>query len=54
MRDEIEIPRYQQVKNFITERIDSGEWDIDQRVPSENELVAELGISRMTVNRALR
>lgn len=48
------VPRYQQVKNFILERIDSGEWDIDQRVPSENELVQELGISRMTVNRALR
>jgi GntR family histidine utilization transcriptional repressor len=51
---EQEVPRYQQVKNYITERIDSGEWDIDQRVPSENELVQALGISRMTVNRALR
>ncbi len=54
MKDDFEIPRYQRVKLYITDRIDSGEWDIDQRVPSENELVAELGISRMTVNRALR
>ncbi len=48
------IPRYQQVQNHILDRIDSGIWAVDQRVPSEHELVAELGVSRMTVNRAVR
>ena len=48
------VPRYQQVKDYICERIDHGIWTIDQRVPSEHELVAELGVSRMTVNRAVR
>ncbi len=47
-------PRYQQVKNYVRERIDSGAWPEDFRVPSENQLVRQLGISRMTVNRALR
>jgi GntR family histidine utilization transcriptional repressor len=47
-------PLYQQVKNYILERIDSGELAQDTRVPSENELVGTLGVSRMTVNRALR
>ncbi len=48
------IPLYQQVKDYICERIDSGIWTVDQRVPSEHELVAVLGVSRMTVNRAVR
>lgn len=47
-------PRYQMVKEYITTRLDSGEWPEDHRVPSENELVRDLGVSRMTVNRALR
>ena len=36
------------------ERIESGQWAPDTRVPSENDLVEALGISRMTANRALR
>jgi len=47
-------PRYQMVKDYISHRVDSGEWPEDYRVPSENELVKDLGVSRMTVNRALR
>ena len=47
-------PLYQQIKNYIMERIKSGQWPPETRVPSENELVETLGISRMTVNRALR
>lgn len=47
-------PRYQQVKGYVRQRIDSGAWPEDFRVPSENQLVRELGISRMTINRALR
>jgi len=45
---------YQQVKDYILGHIASGHWLPDSRVPSENELVAVLGVSRMTVNRALR
>ena len=47
-------PLYLQVKNLILRRIKSGHWSPESRIPSENELVASLGISRMTVNRALR
>lgn len=46
--------RYVQVKTFITDRINKGEWNVGYRLPSENELVEQLGISRMTVHRALR
>ena len=45
---------YIQVKEYILTRIDSGEWQPDERIPSENQLVDVLNVSRMTVNRALR
>lgn len=47
-------PLYQQVKEYILGRIHSGEWRADMKIDSEAELVAATGVSRMTVNRALR
>lgn len=47
-------PIYQRVKQAIISQIRSGTWQSHQRVPSESELVNELGVSRMTINRALR
>src|SRR5205807_10167209 len=46
--------RYLQVKDFILERIAGGALRAGERVPSENELVRELAVARMTANRALR
>jgi len=50
----IAIPRYQQLKELIIRRIRSGELLPHDRVPSENELVEAMQVSRMTANRALR
>ena len=47
-------PRYQQLKEMIIARISSGELRPMDRVPSENELVESMRVSRMTANRALR
>lgn len=47
-------PRYQQLKELIIQRISSGELQPLDRVPSENELVESMRVSRMTANRALR
>lgn len=47
-------PLYERVKQKILGHIRSGEWPPHHRVPSESELVSELGFSRMTINRALR
>ena len=47
-------PIYARLKHAITKKISSGEWLANQRVPSEAEIVKSLGVSRMTVNRALR
>jgi len=45
---------YAQVKEFISRKIQDGSWPAGHRLPSEHELVAQFGISRMTANRALR
>ena len=47
-------PRYQQLKDLIIGRISTGELQPADRVPSENELVESMQVSRMTANRALR
>ena len=48
------VALYQQVKDHVARRIQDGSWKAGDRLPSENELVLQFGISRMTVNRALR
>ena len=48
------LARYERVKEHIRTRIVSGEWRPGDRIPSEMTLVGELGVSRMTINRALR
>lgn len=48
------LPLYQQVKDYILERLRSGEWPPGTRVSSENDLTQGMGVSRMTVNRAVR
>ena len=45
---------YEQIKSFITHKIQDGSWVAGHRLPSESELVAQFGVARMTVNRALR
>src|SRR5947208_102539 len=46
--------RYLQVKQYILQQISGGNLRAGARVPSENELVRELDVARMTANRALR
>ncbi len=47
-------PLYQKVKKHILELIDSSRLPAGSRIPSENELVVTLNVSRMTIHRALR
>ncbi len=47
-------PLYQQVKDFITAKIEAGDWPPGSRIPSEHAIVESLGVSRMTANRAVR
>ena len=45
---------YQQSKSYLQSKVLSGEWKPGDMIPSENRLVSDLSMSRMTVNRALR
>ena len=47
------VPRYYQLKEFIRERIRSGEWTPGMLIPSERELCERYGISRMTARQAI-
>ena len=47
------IPVYLRLKDDIKQKIKSGEYYKNMRLPSENTLSNEWGISRMTVRRAL-
>src|SRR5512133_1306426 len=49
-----DLPAYEQVKTWIRQHIGSGRWKPGDPVPSEAALMQQFGISRMTVNRALR
>ena len=48
------LPAYGKVKAFIKKRISTGTWKAGDPVPSESVLMVQFGVSRMTVNRALR
>ncbi|RKP58724.1 histidine utilization repressor [Pararobbsia silviterrae] len=48
------VARYARVKEYIRTTIQSGTWRAGDRIPSELSLVDTLGVSRMTINRALR
>lgn len=47
------IPLYSQLKNLIIDKIDSGEYTPDSKIPSEQELCEIYDISRPTVRQAI-
>ncbi len=48
------LPAYEQVKAFVKSQITSGAWRPGDAVPSEAALQVQFGVSRMTVNRAVK
>ncbi|ANQ16826.1 histidine utilization repressor [Vibrio natriegens] len=47
-------PLYMQIKQFILDKIETGEWMTGQRIATEFELTEQFEVSRMTVNKAIR
>jgi len=45
---------YSRVKSFLKSELERGRWRPGELMPSEAQLVQQFGVSRMTVNRALR
>ena len=50
----LSIPIFQRIKDYLSSEIASGRWKEGELVPSEQALVRQFGVSRMTVNRAVR
>ena len=48
------IPAYERVKRYVLDRIQRGAWKEGDAIPGEEALARQFGVSRMTVNRALR
>lgn len=48
------IPAYQRIKSAILDNIHSGKWQAGNAISTEMALAEEFGVSRMTVNRALK
>jgi GntR family histidine utilization transcriptional repressor len=51
---EAPLAPYARVKKYLRDGLAAGRWTPGALMPSEAELVAHFGVSRMTVNRALR
>ncbi len=47
-------PRHEQISNWIRERIESGVYELNHQLPSENQICEQFGVSRITVRRALQ
>jgi GntR family histidine utilization transcriptional repressor len=47
-------PIFQRIKDYLMSEIAAGRWKEGDVVPSEQALVKQFGVSRMTVNRAVR
>ncbi|MFY0664832.1 MAG: histidine utilization repressor [Natronospirillum sp.] len=47
-------PRYQVIKQYLLERIESGEYAPHHQIPPEEQLAKQFDVSRMTANKAIR
>jgi GntR family transcriptional regulator len=48
------VPRYRAICDDLKKRILDGQYEVDARLPSEKDLMAEYGASRVTVRHALQ
>ncbi|MFF2480329.1 LacI family DNA-binding transcriptional regulator [Paenibacillus sp. NPDC058071] len=47
------VPHYIQIRKYVNDQIGQQNWKEGDRLPSENELAAQFGVSRITVKNAL-
>ena len=51
---QVKTAKYSVIKQYICQKIESGQWPQHFKVPSENELTQQFDVSRMTARRALQ
>src|SRR5699024_10048759 len=49
----LSIPLYEQVKDYLEEKITSAEWDVGHRLPTEKELTEQFEVSNITIKRVI-
>jgi DNA-binding GntR family transcriptional regulator len=49
-----DLPRYHQISNILSERIEQGRYAIGDLLPTEQDLCGEFDVSRYTIREALR
>ena len=47
------VPLYIQIRNLLKEQLRLGEWQADEPMPTEDQLVTHFGVSRTTVRQAM-
>ena len=47
------VPPYRQIAEILRQRISSGQYRADARIPTESELVEEFEVARPTARRAM-
>lgn len=48
------IPRHAQISQWLRSQINKGVYDVDEKLPSENDLAKKFDVSRVTIRRALQ
>ncbi|HYW35336.1 MAG TPA: GntR family transcriptional regulator [Balneolaceae bacterium] len=48
------IPRHKQISDQIRKKIETGDYESNEKLPSENEMTKIFGVSRVTIRRALQ
>ena len=48
------VPLHHQIQRVLRSKIEQGEWDAEERIPTEMELVRRFRVSRSTIREALR
>jgi len=51
---DLAVPLYHQLKTVLLEKLRRGEWKPNDRLPTEDELGVQFGVSKATVRQALR
>ena len=47
-------PNYMQIQDYILYKIESGEYPVGSKIPSEVELAEMFSVSRITANKAIK
>lgn len=47
-------PRHEQISDWLRQQLEEGNYEADEKLPSENQLCEKFGVSRVTIRKALQ